>query len=297
MTPPCATATKTALIVASDHANDELLMSVLATEGWTVHHAVDNQEVLSLSKTQPFDLIITGGRTSGAEDVALLEKIRHTRPHIRLIILVDQWTRGDVIAAMRAGAFSYFVAPFQPIAIAEMVRAAMAEPCWDDGIEILSATPDWVSLTARCDLLTAERLVQFLQGVGSIPEADKEQIVTAFREVLINAMEHGANFDPSQHVEISFIRSRRAIVCRVKDPGQGFSLDELRHSAIVSSPEDLFGHMAVREAQGLRPGGFGMLLAKKLVDDLLYNEKGNEVLLVKYLDQPALPPATPQITH
>jgi len=34
----------------------------------------------------------------------------------------------------------------------------------------------------------------------------------------------------------------------------------------------------------LRPGGFGMLLAKKLVDDLIYNEKGNEVVLVKYLD-------------
>jgi hypothetical protein len=28
-------------------------------------------------------------------------------------------------------------------------------------------------------------------------------------------------------------------------------------------------------------------MATKLVDDLIYNEKGNEVLLVKYLDRPA----------
>jgi hypothetical protein len=28
-------------------------------------------------------------------------------------------------------------------------------------------------------------------------------------------------------------------------------------------------------------------MASKLVDDLIYNEKGNEVLLVKYLDKPA----------
>jgi anti-sigma regulatory factor (Ser/Thr protein kinase) len=40
----------------------------------------------------------------------------------------------------------------------------------------------------------------------------------------------------------------------------------------------------VRETQGLRPGGFGLLLAKKLVDELIYNEQGNDVLLVKYID-------------
>ena len=46
----------------------------------------------------------------------------------------------------------------------------------------------------------------------------------------------------------------------------------------------MLSHVAVREAQGLRPGGFGLLLAKKLVDELIYSEEGNEVLLVKYVD-------------
>jgi anti-sigma regulatory factor (Ser/Thr protein kinase)/ActR/RegA family two-component response regulator len=280
-----AAAQKSALVVVSDGVDtDALLMNVLATDGWTVQRVVDNQEALAFSRTNSFDLIITGGKTSGAEDVELLHKIRNSRPHVRLIILADEWAPGDVVSAIREGAFSYFVAPSQASAIAEMVRAAMAEPCWDDGIEILSAAPNWVRLTARCDLLTADRLVQFLQGVGNIPQEEKDEVTTAFREILINAMEHGANFDPSQHVEISFIRTRRAIACRVKDPGQGFSLEELRHAAISNSPEDLFSHVAVREQQGLRPGGFGMLLAKKLVDELIYNEQGNEVVLVKYLD-------------
>jgi len=274
---------KTALVVASGDDIDELLASVLATEDWNIQRAVDNQDALSLARTKMFDLIITGLKTRGPEDLELLRLIRGARPHIRLIILTDEWTPGDVIAAMRQGAFSYFSAPFEPSALAQMVRAAMAEPCWDDGIEILSATPAWVRLTARCDLLTANRLVQFLHGVGGIPQADKDQIISAFREILINAMEHGAHFDPSQHVEISFIRSRRAIACRVKDPGQGFSLHELRHATTGTSLEDLFNSVAFREEKGLRPGGFGMLLAKKLVDELIYDEKGNDVLLIKYL--------------
>ena len=34
---------------------------------------------------------------------------------------------------------------------------------------------------------------------------------------------------------------------------------------------------------GLRPGGFGILLAKQVVDEMFYNERRNEVLLIKHL--------------
>jgi len=48
-------------------------------------------------------------------------------------------------------AFSYFVAPFETSVLAGMVRAAMAEPYWDDGIEILFChAPPGFRLTARC---------------------------------------------------------------------------------------------------------------------------------------------------
>jgi len=99
-------------------------------------------------------------------------------------------------------------------------------------------------------------------------------------------MEHGAHFDPSQHVEISFIRGLRAIACRVKDPGKGFSSKNFVTQRSAARPEDFFSHARVRDEQGMRPGGFGILLAKKLVDELIYNEKGNEVVLIKYLDSP-----------
>lgn len=293
MTTPCDTAVasvsqKTALLVASGGDIDQMLTKVLAREGWSIQHVVDNRQILTLAKTKPFDLIVTGRETRVAEDIELLRKIRSARPHVRLIILADKFTPGDVLSAMREGAFSYFSAPFEPSDLTEMVRAAMAEPCWDDGIEILSGTPEWVTLRARCDLATAERLVQFLHGIKdpSIPETEKDQIIFAFKEILINAMEHGGHFDPTQHVEISFIRARRAIACRVKDPGRGFSLEELRDTVAGSSPEDLFRHATVRDQQGMRPGGFGILLAKKLVDELIYNETGNEVVLVKYLHPP-----------
>jgi anti-sigma regulatory factor (Ser/Thr protein kinase)/ActR/RegA family two-component response regulator len=294
MPSPCnshTTAQKIALVVPSGGEVDDLLTSVLQSEGWNIQHAVDNQHALTRATTEPFDLIITGRKTLGPEDVELLRKIRSARPHVRLIILTDKFTPGDVISAMREGAFSYFSAPFQASELADMVHAAMAAPCWDDGIEVLSGTPAWVRLAARCDIATANRLVQFLRGAKdpSIPEADREAVVAAFKEILINAMEHGGHFDPSQYVEISFVRMRRAVVCRVRDPGEGFSLEELRHAAVNSPPDDPLSHLAVREAQGLRSGGFGLLLAKNLVDELIYSEQGNDVLLVKYINPGTAP--------
>jgi anti-sigma regulatory factor (Ser/Thr protein kinase)/CheY-like chemotaxis protein len=272
-------------VVDSGAEINNLIDDVLTSEGWNVKRLLDNQAVLSLAAADSFDLIITGAKTHGPEDLELLRKIRSVRPHQRVIILTEQWTPGDVIAAIREGAFSYLSAPFQHYALLEMVRNAMASPCWDDGIEILSATPDWVSLMVRCDSVTTDRLVQFLAGVREpvLPENDRDAIVQAFREILLNAMEHGCKFDPNQHVEISFLRSRRAVVCRIKDPGQGFSLEELRHAAINNPAGDLISHTGVREEQGLRPGGFGLMMAKKLVDELIYNEQGNDVLLIKYV--------------
>ena len=200
-----------------------------------------------------------------------------------MIILSERSTPEDVIASLRENAFSYFRPPFDRVLLADMVHQAVSEPCWDDGIEVISATPNWIRLMARCTLVTADRLVQFLRQ-ADLPEAEREDLAVACHEMLLNAMEHGGKFDPNHYVEISYLRTRRAVACRVKDPGQGFSFEELRHAAVGSSPEDLLSHMAVREDQGLRPGGFGIMLAQKLVDELIYDEHGNDVILIKHLD-------------
>ena len=60
-------------------------------------------------------------------------------------------------------------------------------------------------------------------------------------------------------------------------------MDSLPHAAI-SNPEDSpIRHAEVRAEIGKRPGGFGILMTRNLVDELMYNERGNAVLFVKYL--------------
>jgi anti-sigma regulatory factor (Ser/Thr protein kinase) len=73
------------------------------------------------------------------------------------------------------------------------------------------------------------------------------------------------------------------LLYRISDPGPGFKMDNLPHAAI-SHPDNPIEHMNVREQQGLRPGGFGILMVRAKVDELIYNEQQNEVMFVKYLD-------------
>jgi DNA-binding NarL/FixJ family response regulator len=117
-----------------------MLQTVLDPVAWTVRHAPNNTAALTLAGASHFDLIITSDKTSGREDVDLLRKIRRVRPHTRLIILTDESAPSYVIDSMRERAFSYFSKPFSLSSLSDMIQHAIDSPCWDDGIEILSAT-------------------------------------------------------------------------------------------------------------------------------------------------------------
>lgn len=274
-----------ALLVEGDTEIERTLRAMLEPQGWEIVLAVSAEEALELVKKRQFEFIVTAAHTSGAEDVELLRNMRRVHPHTRMIIVTDESTPEDVLDSMRERAFSYFAKPFTMDSFEHMVSIAMNCPCWDDGIEVISATPDWVNLHVRCEPSVAERLMQFMREIADLPERERREAGQAFHEVLLNAMEHGGHFNPEEYVEISYVRTRRMVTCRIKDPGKGFSLQELSHSALANPSGDPLRHAVVREQQGMRPGGYGVLLAKNLVDELMYNEQGNEVFLVKYLDR------------
>src|ERR1700751_1965088 len=263
-------ATRTALVIDVDPEIHAMLQTILDPVAWKVRHAPNNAAALTQAGASHFDLIITSDKTSGREDIDLLRKIRLVRPHTRLIILTDERSPSYVIDSMRERAFSYFSRPFSLNALADMVQNAIEGPCWDDGIEILSATPEWIRLLARCDLKTGDRLIQFLHEIADLPEAEGRAVAFAFREILLNAMEYGGRFQPDQWVEISYVRARHMVMCRVKDPGGGVPPEEIETAAIANPDNDPLRHITLRDAKGLRPGGYGVLLAQKLVDELIY---------------------------
>lgn len=229
------------------------------------------------------DVVVTSRWTSMEEDLAFLEEAREARPGVRGIVIVPSAEREDVIASMRAHVFALFTAPFDADELGSMIVRAIGERGWKDDIELISGLPDWISLRVASRRVSAERLVRFMEEIqAGVGEDNRHELLAAFRELLLNAMEHGAGFGADRTVEVSAVRTERAIVFHFRDPGTGFRLDRLEHAAISNPAEDPVHHMARREVLGMRPGGFGILIARRVADELYYSEAGNQVLLIKH---------------
>jgi PAS domain S-box-containing protein len=151
-------------------------------------------------------------------------------------------------------------------------------------IEVLSAQPHWVELLVPCTREAAEHVQQVVARLGAdLPEDVLESVGSAFRELVMNAVEWGGRLDPKHKVRIACVRTDKMLMYRIADPGPGFKFEDLDHAAIAH-PGDPIEHMSVREVKGLRAGGFGLLLVRARVDELVYNEKQNEVVFIKYLE-------------
>lgn len=235
-------------------------------------------------RSTAYDVVITDPGTKIEEDLALLEEIRGIRPGVRAIVLAPNGTPDETLAALSQRVSLCSGVPFDVEEIARCAVSAVETSDFPAGIEVLSAHPDWISLRMNCHMLNADLLIEFLKSNFKITltERPREQLMTAFREILRNAIEHGAHNDPSKLLEVAAVRTARAIVFYIRDPGEGFRRDAIPHAAF-STPNQVTRHMEIRERAGMRPGGFGILLASRIVDELIYNETGNEVLLIKYM--------------
>lgn len=281
----CKVGTGRVLLIGRDPALTKALRAGLAERNCVVDHAAGSADALRRLRQLPYEVAITDPDTPIEEDLALFAEMRAIRPGLRLIVLAPISAPEEVIAALRARVFLFKSAPFDAEEIAEYAAKAATAVDSPLGIEILAARPEWISVRLNSQMLTAERLVSFFKELQSeLPASPREDLMMAFREILMNAIEHGAEFHPDKAVEVAAVHTARAIVFYVHDPGRGFRWDEIPHAAVSNPPDAPAKHIELREQRGMRPGGFGILVTQGIVDELIYNEIGNEVLLIKHTD-------------
>lgn len=273
------------LIVDDDRTTRHLLAMQLRAAGYRVALAGDGRRALARVRREKFDLVLLDVWMPGMDGLELLARLGDEPSRPRVVVMTADDASETLLRAIRQRAYRFLSKPVEPAQLVEVVRSVLAASPELRPIEVVSARPDWVELVVPCQRESAERIREFLAHLDSdLPEAVRTRVGQAFGELLMNAIEWGGKLDPSQSVRISCLRARRMLLYRIADPGQGFSFESLTHSALANPDDRPTDHMLVRESKGLRPGGFGLLMARQLVDELLYNEKQNEVVFVKYLD-------------
>ncbi len=284
----------TRILVADDDRTTRLLLTeTLRAAKFQVAAVADGEAVLKKLKTSKFDLILLDvwmPRMNGIEVLAALRK-NPKRP--KVIVMTSDDTPETLLSAIREQAYQYITKPIEPKTLVAQIRESMTKKVDALPIEVISSRPTWVELLVPCSLEAAERIEGFMAHLKAGLSEDVQRAVgQAFHELLLNAVEWGGKLDPSRKVRISYLRAKRMLLYRIADPGPGFKFAELDHAAISHMPDEPTAHDVIRQEKGLRPGGFGLLLAKANVDDLLYNEAQNEVVFVKYLDDGTATPSS-----
>lgn len=281
----CIKMTKTLLIAEDDETSRKLYSEALTEEGFRVIDVGEGLAALDVIRREPVDLLLTDVMMPGMDGIKLLERALEMQPDLRAVVMTGHSTPDKIIDVFRNHACDLLEKPFGLDELRSAVHAAAERPN-ECRLQVISAKPDWIEIRVPCDLRAVDPIQRFLAGVEpNLPHETRDAIGSVFRELLNNAIEHGGKCDLTQQVEVKYIRLKRAVLYSIKDPGEGFDLKAIEHAA-VSNPEDKpFYHMEVRQQKGLRPGGFGIMLASQVVDELIYNEKHNELIFIKYLDK------------
>jgi DNA-binding response OmpR family regulator len=273
------------LVVDDDRSTRQLIRLQLRAAGYAVETAGDGAAALARLRRKSFDLVLLDVWMRGMDGLEMLARLRGEPSQPKVVVMTADDTSETLLRAIREHAYRYVTKPVEPKDLIALISAVLASKPEARPIEVISARSDWVELLVPCDRTAAERIQDFLARLDTdLPEAVRAQVGQAFRELLMNAIEWGGRLDASQSVRISYLRARRMLLYRIADPGKGFSFEGLAHSALSNPTNQPMQHAFTREEKGLRPGGFGLLLARHMVDELIYNEAHNEVVFVKYLD-------------
>jgi CheY-like chemotaxis protein/anti-sigma regulatory factor (Ser/Thr protein kinase) len=273
------------LVVDDDRTTRDLLRLQLRSLGYSVDTAGDGEAGLARLRRRRYDLVLLDVWMPGLDGLEVLARMRSSAESPRVVVMTADDAPQTLLKAIRERAYRFVTKPIEPKDLAALVREVLAAPLEAPPIEVISAKPDWVELLVPCDRGAAERIQGFVSQLESdLPEEVRASVGQAFREMLMNAIEWGGKLDPRQTVRISCLRAKRMLLFRIADPGKGFSFSALPHAAVSNAPESPLDHALVREERGLRPGGFGLLMTRQIVDELIFNEAHNEVVFVKYLD-------------
>jgi len=195
-------------------------------------------------------------------------------PIVMLTALNDADNR---VRGFRVGANAYVTKPY---GISDLFQAIEEARAWRREMERSNLQGE-IHVELNSEITFLNDLNDFLLNLCRETPFTNEQVLhlrQAVLEMPQNAIEWGNKHQSDRLVTIRYRVYPDRVEIVVRDQGSGFDRNDLPHAATMGDP---FTHLDVRDKLGLRAGGFGLMICKGMVDELDYNDVGNEVTLTK----------------
>jgi two-component system, OmpR family, response regulator len=280
---------RTVLVVDDERDTNEILSSLVQAHGFVPIPIFTGARTLAAVAEQRPDLILLDVMLPDVDGFELCDQLKRARetnliPIVMVTALEDARNRAS---GVRVGANGYLTKPFTPAQLYEAMETALA---WREEHEKRGTTGE-INFDIRSELTYLSQASDMLADLfAHTPLTDRhiKDLKQAVMEMGGNAIEWGHRKNADLVLRLTYRIDPTSVILIIKDEGPGFNPKDLPHAA---SDEDPIGHIEIRNDLGLREGGFGIMLARGLVDEFRYNRLGNEVTLVKHFD-PHVKPRT-----
>ncbi len=289
------------ILVAEDSRTQAVEIQFMLEEaGHTVQIAVNGDEALDTIMREPPDILLTDMHMPGKNGLELTEKVRESLPDVPVVLMTADGTEELAVQALQKGASNYIPKRmFERDLISTINGIASMIVARRTRLSVLSAlTHAESTYTFDNDRSFAGALIaQFEADLRNMDYDDSTglfRIVTALKEAVLNAIDHGnLELDSNlrdqgdgsefyalaeERIKQEPYRYRKVTVTSrispeqlayvIRDEGPGFDPSTLPDA---SDPENLS-----------RAHGRGLLLIRSFMDDVVFNDKGNQITLIKY---------------
>lgn len=291
----------TKILVVDDSAVDRRLISGLLERlpDVEVHTAQDGLEAADILDEREFDLVITDMIMPRMNGLTLVDRIRERHPQVPVILITSQGSEEIALEALRRGAANYVPKRLAGKRLASTVEQVMQVSHRRKArTELMRCLHQWSFLFAfdnDCRYFSAmiDYVQDALEDLGWEDPAERTRVTIALQEALSNAMFHG-NLELSSSLRenderqfFALAEERRTqppyaarkvwlegrlkpdeLFFRVRDEGPGF--DTKPFATLMCHAENVESCF-----------GRGVLLMRAFMDEVVYNDRGNEVTLIK----------------
>ena len=297
------------VLVVDDSGVDRRLAGGILEKhgGLIVEYACNGTEALERIENHMPEAVLTDLQMPEMDGLELVGRIRAKYPLVPVILMTAHGSEEIAVQALQRGAASYVpkskLAQELPEVLEAVLAVAKADRHNDRLIDCLTRSESSFVLRNDVDLVypLVDHLQQLVTRMRFCDDTGRIRIGIALEEALLNGLYHG-NLELSSDM----IREARSNLVTSSGPNvidqrrvQAPYRDRRIYVQVAITPKDV--RFVIRdEGPGFKPGdvpdptdpanleresGRGLLLMRSFMDEVHYNEQGNEVTLVKLREQ------------
>lgn len=268
-----------ALIVEDDAIQAERTAAMVRRHGFRPAVVRSAQSALTLARLLRPDIVLLNLMLPDSDGFDLCRCLRTEERTMAtpVVLITDLESSTERRRGFRVGANAYLALPFTAAELGASIDTALS---WRASLEQARIQGE-IQVELHSEAAFLCDVNEFLTDLCRRTPLTDEQLMhlrQAFMEMGLNAIEWGNRHRAEKLVTITYRVFDDRVEIAVRDQGAGFDPDDVPHAA---TPDDPIAHLEVRESLGLREGGFGLMIARGMLDELRYNDRGNEVTLIK----------------